>query len=379
MRDSVFDRVLDRWGGEVVLMDVGAAGAPPAAWLPLAKHSHYVALDPDTREMGHVAGVDVESGTGGGGPFKRTSVVHEAVTPDGRSSAVHFYLTRFPFCSSTLRPDPAVVANFFNADRFEILREVNAHAVTLAAVLARLNLDRIAWLKLDTQGTDRRIYESLAEPVRRRLLAVDLEPGLRGAYAGEDLFGDVHAALVRDGFWLSDMRVRGMVRMRQSTLEELHARHGDIDRGYVQRALKHTPGWAELRYLRSIETLDASPSDDDAGARRRDLALLWAIATIDGQHGFALDVAAHWEQRFGADETAAMMRDESVARIRAAHALMPRTLWRRWHFRARELVHRYLPRSRQAGTVAKTPQIATHQSAPATCQKFFPPATSDKP
>jgi hypothetical protein len=146
------------------------------------------------------------------------------------------------------------------------------------------------------------------------------------------------------------MQVKGMVRMRQGTLDDVRARYGDIDEGTVRRAVRGTPGWAELRYLRSFESLQS------AGAGRREYALLWVIATIDGQHGFALDVVGQWETLFGADETTAVMRDESVSRIRAAHKAHQRTLGLRK--RALGFVRRFIPHALLAapGQASGTPK-----------------------
>jgi hypothetical protein len=218
-------------------------------------------------------------------------------------------------------------------------------------VLARLNVGRLDWLKLDTQGTDRRIWESLSDALRRSVLAVDLEPGLRGAYQNEDLFGDVHRSMLRDGFWLSHMQTKGFVRMRQGTLDELTKRHGDMDRAYVERAVRRTPGWTELRYLRSIESLQA------AGGTQREFALLWVIATIDAQHGFALDLAAHWDKQFGADETSKMMREHSIARVRGAYATAQQSAKRGLRKRLRSVVRRLIPQSVRPSS--QTPKPAT--------------------
>jgi FkbM family methyltransferase len=325
---STIDRVLEQWAGEPVLVDVGASGGAPAMWLPLAGHSWYVAFDPDQREMAHASGE---------GPFKRKTVVNEAITPDPNSSEVRFFLTRSPFCSSTLRPDATLVANYFKAERFEVLSETTARAATLGNVLERIGATRLDWLKLDTQGTDRRIYASLPESIRNTMLAVDLEPGLRGAYVNEDLMGDVHAALLKDGFWLSDMQVKGPVRMRQSSLDDLHQRCPEIDVGFIERSVRHTPGWTELRYVRSIESVH------EHGGDRREFALLWAIATIDAQHGFALDVVGHWEKHFGADATSTLMRDESVSQIRATHIRRQQKAKRGLRQRLRSIVKRFVP------------------------------------
>src|SRR5258706_144731 len=86
-------------------------------------------------------------------------------------------------------------------DRIVGERGATAGTPTLTAAAGRLGLGRIDWLEVDSQGTALRIINSLRDDLRGRLLAVDTEPGLRGAYVGEDLFSDVHGDLVRQGFW----------------------------------------------------------------------------------------------------------------------------------------------------------------------------------
>jgi hypothetical protein len=55
-----------------------------------------------------------------------------------------------------------------------------------------------------------------------------------------------------------------------------------------------------------------------------------------------------------------MMRGESVARIRTAHAAIRRPLVRRFHFWARAFVHRWLRRpTDKHKPVAQSPQIAS--------------------
>src|SRR6185503_6525843 len=97
---------------------------------------------------------------------------------------------------------------------------------TLDAVVKRLGLTGIDWLKVDTQGTDLRIFTTLSANVRSGVLAIDLEPGLIDAYQGEDLFVDTHKTLTQSGFWLSNLDVRGVARMKRSTLEFLTSAHG---------------------------------------------------------------------------------------------------------------------------------------------------------
>jgi FkbM family methyltransferase len=316
-----------------ILLDVGASSGPPPFWRDIARHAVHVAFDPDLREMSEAHG----------GPFYKSTVLNEAITANKAGDQVTFYLAAAPQCSSTLRPNYEVVSNFFGAERFEIKQEVQAKATTIDQVLDRLKLDRIDWLKLDTQGTDARLFDSIRDDVRSRLLAVDLEPGLRGAYVGEDLFGEVHRTMLQNGLWLSRAEVKGFPRMRQATLAATTSAHADLTAEVVGKAVRKTPGWIELRYLRTLESI-ATPLTAGRAFDRDDYLMLWAFAIIDEQYGFALDVAGEYEKRFGRDEKLAAMKDEAVARIRESYAAARRAAHKSFPSRVKGWVKRRLRR-----------------------------------
>src|SRR5215831_19351761 len=133
-----------------ILVDVGASAGPPAIWQPLAGRSTYVGFDPDRR--------DFPDAPAGG--YARALIVPEAVVVDAAQAQAHFYLTRSPYCSSTLAPDTGALDDYAFAGEFEVEGEASVPATTLEAVLARYQLPGIDWLKLDTQGTDLRLFES---------------------------------------------------------------------------------------------------------------------------------------------------------------------------------------------------------------------------
>jgi hypothetical protein len=141
------------------------------------------------------------------------------------------------------------------------------------------------------------------------VLALDLEPGLIHAYQGEDGFADAHRRLTSEGFWLSNLDVKGTVRMRQSTLHWLRSAHPRLTQDILERGLRPSPGWCNARYLRTLNWL-ADKSDN-----ARDYLLLWAFAVLDRQFGFALDTALEYERRFGPGHVAEAVTTESLRRI----------------------------------------------------------------
>lgn len=280
-----------------VLLDVGASGNPPKIWKDIAKYSVYVGFDPDLREM-------YESNSNG---FYKSVIVNKAITNEVNKNEVVFYLTKSPFCSSTLKPDLQSLDDYLFSDLFQVERAVSVEATTLNDVIKQLSLEGINWFKTDSQGTDLRIFNSLSDEIRSQVLAVDIEPGLINAYMGEDLFIDAHRNLMNQGFWLSDLNVCGTVRLRRKTISTIHNIEPQIDIERMTQYVKNSPGWCESRYLRTIDWLRQS------NASKKEYVLLWIFAVIDRQYAFAIDVAIDYEQTFGADTFSKMMINEPIS------------------------------------------------------------------
>lgn len=304
-----------------VLVDIGASGSPPAIWRRIAQYSVYVGFDPDQRELREISG----------GQFARAIILNEAVTSEKGQNDVHFYLTRSPYCSSTLPPDTEALDNYLFSDLFVVENEVSVRAISLNAAIDQLGLDTVDWFKTDSQGTDLRLFESLSLNLRDHVLAIDIEPGLIDAYRGEDLFADAHRKLVSEGFWLSKVDVKGAVRLKRSTLQDIVQCHPKLKGIRVDHAIRKSPGWCEARYLRTIESLnkrDAVP---------RDYVLLWVFAMMEQQWGYAMDIAKTYEQRFGQDSVSFQLLDVPLQCIMAAQSS--------YLLRMREIVKRFIPQA----------------------------------
>jgi FkbM family methyltransferase len=285
-------KLLDDLGIRPVLMDVGASGGPPAIWTDIAPYSTYIGFDPDLREIHE----DKSSG------FYRSVILNEAVTADKNASEIDFFLTRSPYCSTTLAPNPPAAAHWLERDCFAVEGRATVRATTIDSVLTRLNIPRLDWIKLDTQGTDRRLINSLCPHVFTRLMAIDTEPGLVEIYQCEDLFVDVHRDLTRKGFWLSSMHTDGLIRMRRETLGILRQVNPKIDDCYIRSATNVSPAYHEARYLRTLEWLV------DHSMTQQEYMLLWIFALVDGQFGFALDVSVEFDRIFGETEASEQLK-----------------------------------------------------------------------
>ena len=217
-------------GIALTLVDIGASLEPFRAFRPLLGRATYVGFDPDQREMHTEAS---ESG--------RRVIVNKAVVAESDRATATFFLTHNPTASSTLRPAADELAPYLHAYRYDVVGEAEVPATTLDQALASAGLDRLDWLKLDTQGTDLRLVESLSEPVFATLMAVDAEPGLDPYYETEDTFGDLHRAMTERGFWLADLDLTRAVRLRRETFDADLGARTKFGRMRYEFALKTSP------------------------------------------------------------------------------------------------------------------------------------------
>jgi hypothetical protein len=278
-----------------VLVDVGSSAGAPPIWGPIAGVARQIGFDPDLRDLREEAGRR----------FHRSTTVPAAVVADDVPETT-FYLTRSPYCSSTLPPDVEALEHFLFADLFQVERTVTVKATTFSRVIEEMKLAHVDWLKIDSQGTDLRLYSSVPAAFQESLLALDVEPGLIDAYEGEDLFVEVQRTLSSSGWWLSQARVLGDIRISRPAIQELQSR--GITPDDAKGNIRSTPAWVEARYLRTVEHLQRRC------AGSREWTILWAFAMIDGQYGFAWEVAQAGSEATG-EKAARVMRDAAEREI----------------------------------------------------------------
>jgi FkbM family methyltransferase len=291
--------VLARAGISLTLVDVGASLEPFPPFRPLLGHATYVGFDPDRREMHTETSASA-----------RRVIIDKALVAESDRATARFFLTRNPTCSSTLRPSDDALEPYLHAYRFDVVDESEVPATTLTAALASASLDRVDWIKLDTQGTDLRLLGGLDESLFSRLMAVDAEPGFDQYYEGEDVFGDLHRELVGRGFWMSDLTCERAVRLRRGTFERILRGETSGRRTAYEFTLKTSPIAAAPRYLRTLASLDKS------GATRDDYLRLWACAYVSGNHPYALDVIVECRDRHGPEAGVDRLVDLAVRRNR---------------------------------------------------------------
>ncbi|HLF20186.1 MAG TPA: hypothetical protein VI704_05315, partial [Bacteroidota bacterium] len=280
-----------------VLVDIGASGGVHPEWKRIRRFSVGIAFDADERELQRAEQQKSDY---------RTLHVIKAVVSDKKKGSTRFYLTKSPYCSSTLEPDHDALRQWAFAQLFEVERTVELKSVTLREVLDQSRVSGIDWFKTDSQGIDLRLFESLGPQLRKNVLVADFEPGIIDAYRGEDKLYSVLESMHGPDFWMSDLRIEGSQRVDAEHLGPLLPA---FHKRYVQRLIRTSPGWGEISYLNTLKNSSLQ--------NVRVYLLSWVFATIKRQHGFALEVAVQGEKKFG-DPVFRKLREDSVSRIKTA-------------------------------------------------------------
>ena len=254
-----------------VLIDIGASGGIHSKWKYIAKYAHCIAFDADDREFQISEDINKD--------YKKITKINRIVTTLPSANA-NFYLTQSPFCSSLLEPDAEKLQPWLFKPLFEVKEITSLPAVTLSETLQSAGISYIDWFKVDTQGTDLRIYQSLPEEIRKTVLFAEFEPGILDAYKEEDKLYSVMQEMHSQGFWLSSMNIKGTQRLQNNYADQ-------IGSFLSERIIRTSPGWAELSYFRNPE-----------GLSRRNLLLMIVFALLEQQYGYALELADIGRKQF---------------------------------------------------------------------------------
>jgi len=251
-----------------ILFDIGASGDIHLAWKSIAKYSICIAFDADERDFQ----VSEQNDRG----YKKLFMINRVVGTVS-DDEMEFHLTHSPYCSSALEPDNESLKPWAFSELFTKTKTIKMSAVTLADALKQCDLNYIDWYKSDSQGTDLRLFDSLHDEIKYKILSAEFEPGIIDAYKGEDKLYDLMRYMEKLPFWVTSMDIKGSQRIDTLDLDDL----GHVRKKFVNNCLKTSPGWCEIVYLNDLENIHTE----------RDMLLGWIIASIKNEFGFAAKIA----------------------------------------------------------------------------------------
>ncbi len=260
-----------------VLVDIGASLGIKTDWKHLAPFSIGIAV-----EGGRTAEECLQKSSGN---FLKYHAISQVITAESTDQK-KFYETKSPYCSSTLRPTPERLEGYAYSDLFSIVSEKLVPAISFSDILKKLDVRYIDWLKLDTQGTDLRLFKSLDQNLKHDLLRVEFEPGLIDAYEGEDKLFHILQYMNDYPFWIDEFKVCGDYRISKALAK---TNFSALQLRFLHKTVPFAPGWVEVSY-----TGDFLRKRDYT---RRQLILLWIFSAMKKQWGYCLSLSVEGIQR----------------------------------------------------------------------------------
>lgn len=250
----------------LVLVDLGGSGFLHEFFKPLKDYAIIVTVDADKRDFNLVK-------------EKNTIKVNNIVS-DSELEFSDFYLTSFPHCSSRLKPSNQKLEEYSFASFFEIVSKQQLETVTLKKILHDNNLKTIDWFKADTQGTDLRLFKSIPEEVRDKIIVAEFEPGIIDAYDGEDKFFEVLSYMENKNYWADDAVIKGSKRLNYNFLSK-YVELNNLKN--IDQHIKMSPGWCEISFINTY--------NNEAMLSERDLLAGIVFSLLKKQEGFALKLS----------------------------------------------------------------------------------------
>ncbi len=210
---DVRDELADLLGEtRVVLVDVGARGGIPSRWRTIEPWLRTIGFEPDPRSDEAL------------NRSERLTVFPRALASSPGSVELH--LTREESDSSVLMPNRPFLSRFPRAERFDVVETRTVDGDTLDNQLADGGIERVDFIKLDTQGSELMILEGAQETLRRGVFGIEVEVELNPMYEQQPLLSDIDRFLRPFGYELFDLEQPRRWKYRGG--EQLALAHGQI-------------------------------------------------------------------------------------------------------------------------------------------------------
>jgi FkbM family methyltransferase len=209
--------------GPIPALDVGAAGGLSALWRSAGLLLQVDAFEPDANECRNQQKV------------APTNVTWFPVALAGSTGRRDFFVLNRSTGSSLFPPNDEVLGQFAPTSYRGVKAKIDVDCVSLGDFLDRYQRPSPRLIKLDTQGSELEILQSLRPAQLDEVLWIETEVEFRELYRDQPRFCDVDAFLQENGFQLLDLRTHRAYLVAD-----------DIERGYLRRDLATAAGSRRL-------------------------------------------------------------------------------------------------------------------------------------
>ncbi len=180
-------------GEKLRSVDVGARGGLQAHWRPFADLIAVDAFEPDAAAC---AAQQAKA---------RPGETWHACALGGTSGRAKLHVLRKASSSSLFPPNPDYMRDYVHKGFGDLQKIVDVDLLSFADFLDRHRRPAPELVKLDVQGAELAILQSLRPEHWRNVLAIQTEIEFLDIYLGQPLFADVDRFLTQQGFFLFDL------------------------------------------------------------------------------------------------------------------------------------------------------------------------------
>ncbi len=186
-RDPLADVARIHPGAIRVVFDVGAhVGQSAAQFSDAFNRARIHSFEPDPTSFDQLRALAAH--------YPRVTPVNAAL--GDRDGEATFFVNTFSQTNSLLRPRQGAGQYLVATDGLDVRQETRVRVLTLDGYCAEHSIDRIDFLKLDTQGYELRVLEGAASLISRLAIPlIYLEVGFVPLYEGQPLFPEVYQYL----------------------------------------------------------------------------------------------------------------------------------------------------------------------------------------
>jgi FkbM family methyltransferase len=187
--DPIFHEYYSK--SRLVLVDIGAAGEYPFKWKPAEKYLQLIGFEPIQMEFEKL-------------PQNNHFKYFNTALYD-KKDRITLYIKK-KGNASILKSNIPLLREFPDVERHDLLKTEEIETDTLDNQFRKAQIDKVDFIKLDTDGSELFILKGAKETIRSHIFGLEVEVEFIELYENQPLFADVDAFIKQQGFELWDIQ-----------------------------------------------------------------------------------------------------------------------------------------------------------------------------
>jgi len=178
---------------EIIYIDVGASGGAIPKWKNFTENYQSVLFEPNENAYKDLIKNKTE----------KEIIINTALS--NKKQNLIFNICKDAQASSFFKPNVKFLENYYNSERFKIIKQVQVQADTLDNQFKLKSIFDSDFLKIDVQGFELQILEGAIKSLDN-IIGLEVEAEFVEIYNDQPLFSDIDNFLKKNNFYLFDIK-----------------------------------------------------------------------------------------------------------------------------------------------------------------------------